>query len=408
MMTMIESMEQMPVEKNKYGWGVVCRTLFVVCIVANAVWGSDANLFVLSKVAMLAFMVAVLFSILIEKKRKHNVVVALPLLLICYMFFSILWSFNSDKALQQFYTEVQLLLLCITVYEYISIYGELKEYIFSLYISGFFLALYALIVYGGPVRYVTLMSAGKRLGGLIANENVYGYVFAVAAISGLYYAIIRKKRLHFIPSVLFVFFSFSSGSKKDVFLIVAGSFFVCWFKYGLRKIYKIVFAIFILSLAGLFIIRLPQFAMIKERLDAFLSGNISSSDYARLNMIRFGWEKIMEKPIFGYGLQNFRLMFPSGQYSHNNFIEVAFSLGSIGFLIYYSMYFFPAVKMINNFRQLTDDEKMMLIILLVDVFIGIGTIQIYYKFSWILMGVLLAIPQLLKRESSISTAGEQN
>jgi O-antigen ligase len=62
-------------------------------------------------------------------------------------------------------------------------------------------------------------------------------------------------------------------------------------------------------------------------------------------LIKKGMEYFWKRPITGYGLDNFRIITNySNLYSHNNFIEILFSSGVIGFCIYYSKYLLLLIK----------------------------------------------------------------
>ena len=72
---------------------------------------------------------------------------------------------------------------------------------------------------------------------------------------------------------------------------------------------------------------------------------------ARANMFSLGWEWFKQKPILGYGLNNFSLLYLEemgwATYSHNNFVEILVSGGLVGFAIYYSAYIYLFVKLIK-------------------------------------------------------------
>ena len=59
----------------------------------------------------------------------------------------------------------------------------------------------------------------------------------------------------------------------------------------------------------------------------------------RMDMIKFGKERINDKPFEGYGLDNYRLLYAKGggrdTYSHNNYIELLIGVGILGTTMYY-------------------------------------------------------------------------
>ena len=59
-------------------------------------------------------------------------------------------------------------------------------------------------------------------------------------------------------------------------------------------------------------------------------------------MIEIGLQKWQESPLWGYGFDSFKYFNESVTghfyYSHNNFVEMLYNLGIIGFIAYYSYY----------------------------------------------------------------------
>ena len=77
----------------------------------------------------------------------------------------------------------------------------------------------------------------------------------------------------------------------------------------------------------------------------FLGGDTSHADGSsriRSQMIEIGLQKWQESPLWGYGFDSFKYFNESVTghfyYSHNNFVEMLYNLGIIGFIAYYSYY----------------------------------------------------------------------
>ena len=105
--------------------------------------------------------------------------------------------------------------------------------------------------------------------------------------------------------------------------------------------------------------QIPQFrAVIGERLEHFVfglfQGNSSAFDDSRDLMAVKALELFIQRPILGWGLGCFSIN--SGfdiAYSHNNYAELLYAMGSIGFVVYYSYYLIilPNLKMLKKKRQ---------------------------------------------------------
>ena len=245
-------------------------------------------------------------------------------------------------------------------------------------------------MYGGLSGFLAIMSTGHRMGDLIGNQNTYGLVFANAALVALYYFFFNNEKRYILLAGLFIFFGLSSGSKKVVFLLILGLFFLILSKYGVRKLFKAIVYSSVSLLLGWIIIHLPIFSTILERLESYLSVTGNISDNIRAELIRYGFELFYENPLFGYGLNNYQLFHWSGLYSHNNYIEVLVSLGIIGFSVYYLMFIKSAITLIRKRKCLKPIQFLLIFSILSSFVFGYGMVQFYSKGIWILMGVMLA------------------
>lgn len=365
--------------------------LFQLCVIANAVFGEDKEAFFVSKVFMLLFFVGITFKLLASGTRiVLGKSVILPFILVFYEIISCVWAFNQEVAISQLVTQLQLFVLFFFSYMYIKQIGRLEDYYNAMYLSGIGLIFYSLYVYGGLSGFLTIMSTGHRMGDLIGNQNTYGLVFANAALVALYYFFFNNEKRHVLLAGLLIFFGFSSGSKKVAFLLLIGLLFLILSKHGIRKLLKVIFYSTVSLLVGWVFINLPVFSTILKRLESYLSVSGNSSDNLRAELIRYGLELFAENPLFGYGLNNYRLFHWSGVYSHNNYIEVLVSLGIVGFIVYY-LIFVKSITALFRKRRYLNPIHFLLIFSIISSFIfDYGMVQFYSKDIWIFMGVMLA------------------
>lgn len=377
--------------------------LFQLCIIANAIFDQDKESLFIPKVLMLMFFMGMIFYLL---KNGTRVVlgkaVILPLLFVFYEFISCLWAFNQDVAISSFITQLQLFVLLIFSYVFIKKIGGLEDYYNGIYLSGICLVFYSLYVYGGVSGFLAIMNTGIRMGGLIGNENTYGLVFANAAIVAMYYCLFKNKKSHWFLTGLMIFFALSSGSKKAVFLLLMGVGFFILVKYGIRKFFKALFYSLIFMIMGWFLINLPIFSRILKRLELYLSVSGNASDNLRADLIRYGVELFTESPLLGYGLGNYHLFHWSGLYSHNNYIEVLVSLGIIGFILYYTIFIKSLIGLILNRRHLKPIQFLLMFSIVSSLILGYGMVQFYGKSIWILMGVILAEIENIRKTNHLN------
>ena len=123
---------------------------------------------------------------------------------------------------------------------------------------------------------------------------------------------------------------------------------------------------------------------IETMLAGFQGGGKSVSDASTLQRIAFteyGLEQILKRPLLGYGPNSFIYMYGKSHpdswiaYSHNNFIEIAFSIGIIGLIIYYYIYIVTLKTLWKHYKKQTDNFALLLFSLL----IGIMTIH----YGWV-------------------------
>lgn len=369
--------------------------LFQICVIADSVLGDDAEFYIISRGIMLIFFAGMLFRIMSHGgKIQTSRSLLLPFAFLLYMTLSLIWSYNRELAFAQYITEIQLFILFFFTYYCMREEGKIEDYLWAVYISGFLMAAYALYKYGGFSGYTSIMQTGRRLGGEIANENTYGLVFANASLIALYLAIMKGRKIHYLSLGIFLFFGFSSGSKKFIFLVAAGVVGIALIHFGWRRIYKTLIGSAVLLYAGTWALQLPMFSTINKRFQSYISGNLNVSDAARNNMASFGIGLFKERPILGYGLNNYRNFYYTGQYSHNNFVELLACLGAVGFVLFYVMYLDPIVFMLKQWIRKSvsfcNEHKMLLFLLVINLIFGWGMVQIYDKNIWFLLGVAIA------------------
>lgn len=371
----------------------LCIFLFQCAYIADVVLGSEPRLYVFSKAITVFFWGAMILHIARELKFIiHTGVgfsIALMFTLFCAM--SCLWAVNSDLATSQMNTQLQLFILFLFAYILMRETGDIEPYFKAIYLAGFVMLLFTIYRYGVS-GFFQQMLGGVRMGGEITNENTFGMAFSQALIIAYYYYLKSRKKIHFASMAIFLIFALSSGSKKALLMCIVGVIGLSVFYYGFHRIWKTILVVFAVAIVGYYLLQLPLFSVINNRLTSYLSGDLNTSDLTRMRLIENGISLIKERPILGWGLQNFRYVTGTGAYSHNNFIEVFVSTGIIGFSIYYSMYLTAGWTVIRSFIQRKEVTMIVLLILLmISVVFGYGAVQVYSKGTWFFLAVMLAI-----------------
>jgi hypothetical protein len=232
--------------------------------------------------------------------------------------------------------------------------------------SGYIVAMYSIMYYGLSHLISASRSAGTRLDNEYANINGVAMMAAYGFSLGLYDLVINKKKdisvLLMIPSLVVVA---ATQSRKAI--IIVGVFFVgILISATLRDknigkiIFKVILIILILGVVFKYVMTLPLFSGVSERINDAIVGlvgkrSISSYIPVRERMISLGLDIWADNPIIGIGMGNAHLIAGSvlnfNAYLHCNYVELLADGGLIAFLIYYSMHVYLLYKLFKYRKQ---------------------------------------------------------
>ena len=218
------------------------------------------------------------------------------------------------------------------------------------------------------------------------NANDIGLKLCVGLAIALYFAFKYKKiwqRILFLfMAVLFGYLALYTGSRKVLIMMMLIIILLFWLKAKRHKIRAFVIAV--ACAVGVYLLVMnvePLYNVLGVRVEEMLNGLFGEgtnegSFNLRNEMIEMGWNWFLKRPIFGYGINNFRVLYESvtgvSTYAHNNFIEILVSGGVVGFILYYSIYAYLLVKLFKP----TFKERDLLSIILFSVNIVLLVLQI--------------------------------
>ena len=222
------------------------------------------------------------------------------------------------------------------------------------------------------------------------NANDIGMTMAFSAfIAYFLFKNQKNKKGKFLYSIAITFFAvivLFTGSKKALFIFI----FAPLFLYYITSRNKIR-ATFLMLLGGVcllyFVMNIPSlYSVIGRRIKSFLSyfigsGNVDRSTLLRIGMIDYGFLWFKERPILGYGINNYSKLYGSitgwYTYSHNNYIELLVGVGIIGTVIYYSSYLY-LIKNALGKKNLFSAFAFVLIITIMITEIGLVSYVAFY------------------------------
>ena len=271
---------------------------------------------------------------------------------VVYLYFmcSIFWS-ESHEFVNPLKSLIIIFAVSILLLSVVNNLKDLKTLIFINYLAILFSAVYLLFT-------VDMSALGEdRLGAMLEtswNSNNISTLMCMGFALALYF-LGRSKRLFekvFLLSTiaLFVGIIFFCGSRTGLLLMLM----ICVLYLlvrarGKKKVGAILISISLIVLVYQLIMNYePLYNVLGSRIEEMIDGLLGTSEDGSFNwrelMIQEGWRYFKEKPIFGYGIDNFRYIFGAKYgfftYAHNNFIEILVGGGIVGFILYYSIYLY--------------------------------------------------------------------
>lgn len=309
---------------------------------------------------------------------------------------------NMDYLVSSMISYIQYLIL-IYAMAFISIQDKKLDYVIHAYVM---LAIACAIttLFSGVDVYSNRTSMSASV-----NPNTTA-ITMVLGVFGILYGLNFNNRLktvlQFVAIGLFIFVIFGTGSRNGLFsvLILLG-FWVLFVSKGLirsiqknRSIKRILF-IFVLIISTFFFIHEFAYSNIAERLTELTK---SEAKDTREVMIEFGINLFKDKPLFGYGVNNFRSYYPAATYSHNTYIEILVSTGLVGAFLYFIPYISLMIKTghlaSHKNPQIRRNSMLFVGLLVVLLALGMGEIHFYDFNSMIALGFMVSFCNLYYRE----------
>ncbi len=210
----------------------------------------------------------------------------------------------------------------------------------------------------------------ERMGEAIGmDKNGFGMRMAIGALLVLY---LMKKSDHklwyILIMVLFIFLALMTGSKKAVFMIVAGIFSIGIFTSNSKKRSHTLLIILLTVVAlGIlvYVIFTNQYVynvlgsrLVRTYLYLTEDSVIDDSTMERQYYISTAQQLFKSSPILGIGYNNFMsylrvIGYSHVAYCHNNYWELLSCLGVAGTVLFYSMHIYILVKL----QRIARDSK---------------------------------------------------
>ena len=350
--------------------------------------------------------------VIIDKSLKLNTYSIWLILFAAYSLFSCVYASNTTIAISGATTTI---INAVTILSFVGLCFEVRDHNIKLILMKC-LAIFPLILgiyIFGKHGIFCFVNTRYLVDEHYFNSNVLGLHSAIGFILAFWLLTQKKceknhRFFYIIVAVLNISFVALTASRKAI-IIVALSFMLYYLfqsKSPVKFIGKVILIVAGVVLLWLALTKIPfLYDLGGNRLEQMINGFMSEdqadgSTSFRMSLIEWGFDWFKQKPFFGYGADNFRVLVGrmntwagvGGTYAHNNFIELLVDLGLAGFVIYYSMYVNILHKFIKSFRY-RNMQKLVMGCVFISIFIseyGIVSYndkycQILYAIIWFIM-----------------------
>lgn len=305
----------------------------------------------------------VILLFITKKTFQINEMIRVYALFLFVALASALWGVNFDNPS---FRSLQLFIILINL---VVIYNSMKKFdLQNTFLYGVLLGSfvnYVFIFEIIPAPFPIIDAWGERYFGTVGNANSLAIVM-IASIFASIVLLHKKKEIHitflyyqYINILLAAYMIMLTLSKKGVifgFILI-----FIFLTLSIKSIKKPKTILKLIMLSAISIVLIYNFITlddimntlngIERRFSNFHSQITSQhqtkfgSTGERKYFIELGWGLFKDKPLFGYGLDNFREF--AHTYSHNNYIELLVGVGLVGMMIFYSIYFFLVKKILR-------------------------------------------------------------
>ena len=339
---------------KKYIDGKTMTLFFTMTLLYTILYNSEWGL---RPVVSYFAAIAVLGVLLLCKKRIMLSTYSIWAVLFAgYCVLSSLWAMNANAASENLRLVVFLLACHALMSLLVKNRATMRYAILANYIALIITAFYILFN-------VDLSMVGEeRIGSSIMegawNANDIGLKMCVGFTISLYFfkdSNVRwKKWMYMIFGVLFAGIALFTGSRKAL-LMVLGTLVIYILLLSGKSKWKAIF-IALLTVVAILVFVMNSSALynvLGSRFQAMfdsLSGKGEEQSFElRHEMGSLGFDWFLQRPLFGYGMNNFSILYfkETGivTYAHNNFIETLINGGLVGFALYYFIYIYALVKL---------------------------------------------------------------
>jgi O-antigen ligase len=388
------------IQKQEKSWWLQWDRWPLVAFIIGSGVLSGANQ---QRMVGLVLVASAFLSYFVAKRKQWIAVRGVPPELVCYTLWA-LWVGVSGifvaKHLQLFWLSyrvlIQMTAMIWAVYLLLRVRMTHRliywSFVIVAMIQGWSAIMGVDLIGGSSLADAGAVLEDERIAGIAHNPNILGasMILSVGCAMALY----RLKTLFVMPKMaLFLLYVavagyiiVATGSRKSLLVIaVVLGLWAIWAMPFNRRSSLIVRLIAIIMLVVGYIVLTPlimENTLMGQRFSQFMEegqGRLSwaMENNSRYSMYTFGLRLFLQHPIAGVGLGHFVVYFPTGHYSHSDYIEPLACTGAIGFLLYQSFYVILLRRISRLLRMIREPQeryllKVMAIVISGILLLGIG------------------------------------
>lgn len=340
-------------KRNKNDWVMIISCLLLMISVFGF---PDVSKF--AYITRFLFIIAYFFSYFIRSPKLELRYFMWATIISIWGLINLAVSYDFSKTFLVYITMLQAIWIGCFIYDWMRKSGNCTVVFMSVIFS-------ALLLCFRLLRHLDLGRFGTRKIGMMlgVNVNALGFRIAIAFILLLTLTFQNKGRkniriLCVVGDVILIAFVLITGSRRALIICFVGVVILSLgFAQNFTKTVKAILIIVIVTIVLYQLLtKIPElYNIIGKRMEIFISSFFSGGDYldgGRDVMLNTAVKLFWERPLFGWGMGNFReISGINNAYAHNTFAELLYAFGLPGLLLYYSFFLIVIKKLFRLDRK---------------------------------------------------------
>ncbi len=341
------------------------------------------------------------FSFTVDLKFKFPFFCLYVALFVVYAYLTMLWAINTEfVSIQADHLLKNMIGMFIIYYCVKSEKDNVEKLLKTVMWGGYCVVLVYVIVFAvkfGISNFTSFILDSERMDNAIMNVNNLAMASSFSFIIHLYFGLNEKFRITNLAMISTLLILAFSRSRKGFIIVLCGSLLILlqsrWNnKQKLFSIIKVLILLIVFVIATYFLLKLPVFSRLNERITSLLyifsdKNKADASAVTRLRYRDIGFTIFRKYPILGVGLNNPCVFVKqyTGRlvYLHENFLEILAGCGIVGFIIYYSMYFYVGYNFIKYRKNESKTYFLCVILFLLTLVMHFGNVSYRFSFEYL-------------------------